>query len=275
MKTIDLTVLYHESIASRVYLALLKKKGFRLKKIIEIQVPPNNPKYLLVEKYLGVTLSAYLLNMFRSLKNCSSKSRQLSRQFLNDFGITQADLNKKVDGYALEYETIRIASLDDPTLKAKLEQEKIKTFLFTGGGILKKDILNIRGAKFLHIHPGIVPDVKGADCFFWSCLIKERPGYSVFYMNPGIDTGDIVHSKEFDFSYSIEKFGDYSNDDIYRSILDVYDPALRILTFIELLDRESHEFSDLPYEEQNPEEGRTYFFMHKHLRNFVIDKLKG
>ena len=31
---------------------------------------------------------------------------------------------------------------------------KIKTFLYTGGGILKKPIFRYTQNKFLHIHPG-------------------------------------------------------------------------------------------------------------------------
>lgn len=67
------------------------------------------------------------------------------------------------------------------------------------------------------------------------------------------------------------------------SILQFYDPCLRIKTFIELLDNNfysdgvsvtSVDLMNLSFKSQSPSEGLMCFFMHNDLRNFFIDKIK-
>jgi len=151
---------------------------------------------------------------------------------------------------------------------------------------LKEPLLSLNGLRFLHIHPGIVPDVRGADCFFWSLLLRGKAGYSTFYMNPGIDTGDVITKHEFDVDLAHLELEKYHNDKIYLAILKFYDPCLRIMSLIYFLnsmleetvltdDSKSVNMREIPSEKQDIAEGRMYFFMHKCVRNSVIDSLKS
>ena len=105
-------------------------------------------------------------------------------------------------------------------------------------------------------------------------------------MNPGIDTGDIITKHEFEVDLAHLALENYSNDETYRAILNFYDPCLRIMSFIYFLNsifskgefphnKEDFDMRKIPSEKQNRAEGRMFFFIHKCLRDSVIDSLKS
>jgi hypothetical protein len=293
MKDINITVLFVESIPSRVYIAMLLKHGLRPNKIIYLNVEPASRIFKVAKTVLGSSFVSYLYKKLKRVKNYYSgmevgkegssakfnyEVENLSKKLIQDFDLDYSSLQFKLQDLVPEVENVTVSGLDDLRLISLLDRQVNKTFLFTGGGMLKPQTLSLKGACFIHIHPGIVPEIKGADGFFWSYLLHGKPGYSVFYMNQGVDTGDVLCKKEYQFNYDTQKLGDYSHDVIYKSILQVYDPAFRILTFIDLikgLDEGVDDLSMLSYEKQDSDEGRTYFYMHKTLRDFVINKLNN
>ena len=278
MRHLDLTIIYNESIESRIYLYFLKKNGYLPNKVIHIKLPKyKGRKYNIIKNVIGESLSSFLFSKIKKNKN-SKINRRLANEFLNRYGLSYQDLEFNIETYTHEYLIFYANDINDNKLVKLLENEFCKTFLFTGGGILKKEILSIKDSKFIHIHPGVVPYVKGSNGIFWSYLIRGKSGYSCFYMNEGIDTGDILYTQE----YEIDKFNKgiiekYSIDEMYYHILKFYDPILRAITLIKLIDKsliENKKLNQLDYKKQNPEEGRTYFRMHKTLLKFTIEKMR-
>jgi len=272
MKYLNLTVLFNDSIQSRIYLAMLKKNGYYPKKIIFLK-RKRGKKYNLLKRIIGEKLLKKLIDK----KNSKAFDLSLALTFLQKFDLSYTQLQEKINNYTHDYIEIKVSNLADKNLIKYLQNENNKTFLFTGGGILRKEILSIKDSRFIHIHPGIVPDVKGADGLFWSYLLRGKAGYSCFYMNEGIDTGDILQKDE----YTLHRFKDnnlkeYENKQLYRYILDYYDPCFRAQTLINMIkksEQSNKKLNQLDYEIQNPNEGRTYFFMHEKLRNFTINKI--
>ncbi|WP_417566234.1 formyltransferase family protein [Marinobacter sp.] len=286
MKDLDLTVLFVDTIPARIYLALLKKHGYRPKKILSLDIEPVSGKYQILRRYFGRFIATTALRVFKRYSE-SRVSPDLSEQLLKHHGLTLKCLKDSLESYTEgPVETISVNGLDDSSLVQYLKSSSDKAILFTGGGLLKEPLLSLDKIRFIHIHPGIVPEVKGADGLFWSLLLRGKPGYSAFYMNPGIDTGDIIVQQEFKVDLSCIGLENYGNDEVYRALLDFYDPCFRIMTFIHFLntvfdkkqlmgDNENLDLRSIPSKAQNPAEGRTYFFMHRSLRNFVIDGLKN
>ena len=286
MKDLDLTVLFVDTIPARIYLALMRKHGYRPRKILFLDIEPASGKYRLLRKYFGAFIAKTTLRLFKRY-SAPRASLDLSEQLLKEHGLTLKCLKASLDSYSEgPVENISVNGIDDERLTEYLKSSNHRSILFTGGGLLKEPLLSLDRIRFLHIHPGIVPEIRGADGFFWSLLLRGKAGYSAFYMNPGIDTGDIVVRQEFKVDLSRLGLEDYDNDEIYRAILDFYDPCLRIMTFIHFLDSifgEEERMVDtgnpdmlsIPSETQNPYEGRAYFFMHRRLRNFVINGLKN
>lgn len=280
MKKLPLTLLLVDSIPAKIYLAILNKNNLKPNKIIRIASCGTDSKATLISNFFGRFLGFYIIKLLKKLK----VSRVLDARYecsaakvLSNFNLSDNDLKKCLKGYSRkEIETVYCNSINDRSVKKVLEKDKNKVFLFTGGGILSDEILNTLDSKFFHIHPGIVPDIRGADCFFWSCLIKGRPGYSVFYMNAGIDTGDILYKREYEADFSYLEHDSLTSAQLKDLILSYYDPCLRIITFIEMLkkfssfDFENTSLSSLPAKYQSEGEGRMYFFMHDLLVKEVL-----
>lgn len=272
MKCLNITVLYNDSIPSKIYLAFLYKNGFYPRKIIYLNFKTSK-KYNITKFFLGKRFS----DKIRESRKKKYLDVELSNLLLQPFNLKYSDLDKDIAGFSQEYCEISVSSLSDKNLIDYLTNETNKTFLFTGGGILKKELLSIKDTKFIHIHPGVVPDIKGSDGLFWSYLLRGKIGYSCFYMNEGIDTGDILHIDEYKLhKYKNTKFSKYKKQVLYRYLLDYYDPCFRAQTFVNLINKSltnSKELNELSYEKQDSTVGRTYFLMHEKLRDIVLEKM--
>lgn len=283
MRSIDLSVLFVDTISSRIYLSLLEKKGFKPKKVLFLTILPTSSAHKLLVRILGERLSIKVLSLYRRLKQRVPES--LSSRLLAQFDLSHEDLDGCLDRLPKGcVEKLRVKGINDSLVREYITSAENKIFLFTGGGILHPDILSVSGSKFIHIHPGIVPEVRGADCFFWSYLVRRKAGYSVFFMKPGIDTGDVLYKREYEVNLLDITLSKYSNTILYSALLNFYDPCLRAMTLINLLSGsftnttsqiKACDLRNLPYKQQCVEEGRTYFFMHKRLVDFTINKLKA
>lgn len=253
MVVLNITILFTGSLPSRIYLAMLKKNDFLPKKIIHLKFNTRN-KFEKSEQLV---------------------SEQLAKIILEPLPLSYEHIQLNPVDYCKQYTSIEIKSLGDTHLRSLLAKENCKTFLFTGGGILNEDILSIKNSKFIHIHPGILPDIKGADGLFWSYLLRKKLGYSCFYMNKGIDTGNIMHIEEFNIqNFDVQALINFDKRTIYKALLQYYDPVLRAQTLLNLIhktEKQNFDLHNVPYTIQNQHEGRTYFFMHENLRNHTLE----
>src|SRR5690606_29952514 len=116
-----------------------------------------------------------------------------------------------------------------------LSDEEKNPVLFTGGGIVPASLLEIPELPFIHIHPGFLPEIRGADCVLWSTLLTGHPSATCFFMSPGIDTGDIVKPcwlPEVIFDVDMK---DYDLKTLYRAIYSFFDPWVRAYVLRETL----------------------------------------
>lgn len=190
---------------------------------------------------------------------------------LNRCGVYSCDFTKTTKEYLTDfkwaYEQIDYLSINDRALIAYLQRIPEQYIIFTGGGILREEILNI-GKSFIHVHPGVVPAIKGADCLLWSALVDKKIGMSAFFMNKGIDTGDIIKTK----TYPIPGFNfnqDLSTDDIRNYLINHVDPHYRADLLVELFVKDNNP-GNWNKTVQDPKEGKQYFFMHKNITNHAI-----
>jgi len=128
-------------------------------------------------------------------------------------------------------------------------------FIFSGGGILKSEILNLKH-KFIHLHPGLVPKYRGSTCFYYSLINEGNCSVTAFFMDKKLDTGDIILQKTFPKPNHI-------------FIDEIYDSHIRSETLIELLNKKILE-SKNKIRKQNPSEGETYYIIHPVLKHIAI-----
>ena len=69
--------------------------------------------------------------------------------------------------------------------------------VFTGGNILRKQILTFPRLGVLNIHLGLLPQIRGMSSPEWSLLNDVPVGITIHYMDSGIDTGPILQRYEY------------------------------------------------------------------------------
>ena len=82
----------------------------------------------------------------------------------------------------------------NPETVAWLETLKPDIFVVHTGYWVGKKVRKIVQEKCLGGHPGITPDYRGVHSPFWAAYNDEfeKIGYSVFWIDSGVDTGDIL-----------------------------------------------------------------------------------
>lgn len=277
-RTVDITVLFYESTIARAYLETMRSLGIKPRKIIHlvstVNLKTKKPLRALLPKTLKTRYAEWLQKhmmhywvrfigrKYPELKSGILKTVVETLGFSEEM-LTSAQALLPLTDYCDHVETAGVESLSDPVLEQILGKEQ-GTLLFTGGGMLPAVLIALRNIQFIHIHPGFLPSVKGADGVFWSLLMHGQLGASAFYMSERIDAGDIILSAWLPRMHVAVDFGKYDDQVIYRAVYAFLDPWVRAFVLRELLVR----FDDvgcLPSEKQS-DEGEMYYFMHPLLR---------
>jgi len=65
--------------------------------------------------------------------------------------------------------------------------------------IIKKDIIDYLNSKLINLHISLLPWNRGADPNLWSFLEDTPKGVTIHYIDPGVDTGDIIVQRPIEF----------------------------------------------------------------------------
>jgi folate-dependent phosphoribosylglycinamide formyltransferase PurN len=80
---------------------------------------------------------------------------------------------------------------------AQLKQWSPDVAIFTGGNILRNEVLKIPRLGILNSHLALLPEIRGMSSPEWSLLRGVPLGITIHFMNAGIDTGPILLRREF------------------------------------------------------------------------------
>ena len=153
----------------------------------------------------------------------------------------------------MKIKKFNFVDINHPELIKFLKKSDTDFFIFTGGGILKKDILDC-GKKFVHFHSGIVPMYRGSTCFYYSILNDGNCGVTAYIMNEGLDTGDIIYQRMFE-------------KPAHEFIDDVYDAHIRSEAMLDLFDKKL--LNSKKFQKQSSE-GNSYYIIHPVLKHIAI-----
>lgn len=286
-RDLPLTVLFWEGPIARAYLATLKSMGLKPEKIIHLvskndlvtQKPLGRflPRSLKVGyaqsrqkssiHYWSTTLRKTRPALCRSIKETVESRLAFPEKVIND-ALALEDLSE----YSPDVETLMIGSLADDTLYDRLLALPETQILFTGGGIVPKNLLEIASLKFIHIHPGHLPEIRGADCVLWSHLMKGCASATCFYMAPGIDDGDIILAS---YLPPLEPHFDTCRTDLktlYRATYAFLDPWVRAFVLRQALG-ETAGFTRTQAKPQAEHNSVTYHFMHELVQRAAFAQL--
>ena len=155
--------------------------------------------------------------------------------------------------HKLQFKEFAFVDINHFMLIEYLKQINCDYVIFTGGGILKSQVLR-SGPKFIHLHPGIVPQYRGSTCYYYSLINEGRCGVTAFIMDEGLDTGPVIYQKNFN-----------KPDHVY--IDEIYDAHIRSDTLIDILENDL-----LKHKKFNIQnfDGETYFIIHPVLKHIAI-----
>jgi folate-dependent phosphoribosylglycinamide formyltransferase PurN len=194
----------------------------------------------------------------RAYRNCEYET---ITSFMNKENITikTVDEFKKIHGIPVTY----CKDLNAPHVVETLRATKPSLVVFTGGGLIRKDVLECSGEGILNCHMGILPRYRGMDVVEWA-ILEDRPedvGMTVHFMARGIDTGDILRSRKVKIDIN-ERFADLRNR---------FEPIMCRLMVETCLDRLHGRVERVP---QKAEDGKQYFNVHPRLMEIAEAKLK-
>ena len=284
---IPLTVLFYEGPIARAYLATIKSLGLRPQKIIELVSEKDVATKKTVGKWLPQGLrTAYAAIIQRNkihywpkwlLKTKPDFINNIFLEVQNKFGFKKEDIDNAnslspLSDYSDCVEVLLVDGLSDKRLYQYISEETSGAILFTGGGIISAELLSLEHVKFLHIHPGFLPNIRGADCALWSTLLTGHTSATCFYMSPGIDTGDIISPHwlpALSFDVNVASLDIQS---MYRAVYSFLDPWIRAFVLRDMI-HSNTEFYTLVSEPQSEDKGTTFHFMHQQLREVALKKL--
>lgn len=281
MKTINLTVIGDIACATtRSYLAFLKQAGLRPQNLWLVRFNHAAPR----NGWAG--LRYRLLKSFRrrdvldSVIAPESGYRSLCEELIAVAAVVPVDLFGAFDYEAYAENTDYFAATDytDPQLQARILKARDTAFLYTNGGIVPETLLAHKDLRILHMHPGVVPHIRGSDCFLWSNIVRARAGVSCFYMSAGIDEGQLIQTMEFhqpDLSALHPHLGGQDDDLAYRALLFAIDPQLRGQVLVGALQRSAacEDLRALPCEVQSTPNRPAYLWLHPVLRAPLMQRL--
>jgi len=191
--------------------------------------------------------------------NDQRKTKEFSTEIIEHgkkcgFDITNS-IEETLRKYQLQYKEFQFVDINHHELIKFVQNSKIDIFIFTGGGILKTKILSV-GSKFIHLHPGIVPEYRGSTCFYYSIINDDQCGVTAFFMDEKLDTGDIILQK-------------YFKKPDHEFIDEIYDSHIRSETLVELLKNKKYEDKSI-LKQQNLDQGETYYVIHPVLKHIAI-----
>lgn len=92
--------------------------------------------------------------------------------------------------------SVDCSDINDDSVLTLLKETGIKTWIFSGGGIVKPHFFEA-GIRFLHVHPGQLPAVRGSTCFYYSLLCDDTLAATAFFLSEEIDAGESIACRHF------------------------------------------------------------------------------
>ena len=286
---LPITVLFWEGPIARAYLATIHSMGFEPKKIIHLvashEIVTKRPVGKLFPETLRKKYAAIIQKQRihywpkKIAKYQPELKKTIANSIIEDYQFSQDILDNANELQPLTYfcsnvETLLIKNLRDTLLTERLKQLPESTLLYTGGGMVPKQLLDISNIKLIHIHPGFLPRLRGADCTLWSVLMYDTTSASCFFMDDDIDIGNIILASwlpQTSFKISHNK---YDSKTLYRSIYSFFDPWVRSFVLRQVIKKYSGtNFYAISTTKQVKDSGTTLDFMHNKIKDVVMDKL--
>jgi hypothetical protein len=266
----NLSILIDDNPISRAYIQFLIDKELSLE--TPIYIINNNLKILPSSFTSRVNFTSNNLHPLKYLR--MKKISQFIDYIENYFGVRKNFLNemyqyKNIYRISKKINFVHSKSINSENVISSLNKNFI--YINTSNQIYK-EILNTN-IKFVHIHPAILPNIRGADSSLYMYQLYKSYGATSFFMSKNIDQGEIIsqYTEKFDdFKFNLLSTFDFKI--IYRLWFSFVDPLIRLIEFKKII------LNDMNYlKKQNQKKinnkGNYYSYMSNNQINIVFSKL--
>ncbi len=158
----------------------------------------------------------------------------------------------------IPFNRVDTADINDRSVCDALSAVSASIVIFAGpAGALVREPLFAIGKRFLHVHPGRLPDYRGSTPMYYSLLAEGTIGASAILLDREIDVGPLVASREFQPPTS-------------RETIDVdYDPWMRACLLVDVLQTYSLKGTLSTTTQPKVDEG-AFFVVHPVLKHLAI-----
>ena len=157
-----------------------------------------------------------------------------------------------------------VRDLNDTACEDLLRKVQPDLVAFTGGGLIRSNILALPKLGVLNCHTGILPPYRGMDVVEWTAAEGRIDdvgfGATLHFMDKGVDSGPIILKR----TISTEPKDDFHT---IRERLEVVMVELMLEGIRGLRD------GTLQPQAQKIEDGRQYFVMHARVKRFAEQQL--
>jgi len=149
-----------------------------------------------------------------------------------------------------------------PDALAQIKKWSPDLLVFTGGNILRTQLLVLPRLGVLNVHLSLLPEVRGMSGPEWSLLTDVPVGITIHYIDAGIDTGPVLQRFEFPDVAACQSLTDLRNRLIAFGVEKLGD-------VVNALDHGT--ISPTPQSQFN--EDRQFFVMHEWLQARAVERL--
>ena len=258
----NFSLIFYDNPISRAYVNILKKNRIKDIKII----------------YLGTSKINFLKRRYIFFKNLEFplryiKNNRISKLIIEIQNYFNFDKNFIKEMYKYEnlsyfknIEFISEKSINSNSLIKYVKKEKNLNYLISNSEILK-DVLNTKN-NFYHIHPGYLPEIKGADASLYSIKYNDTIGCSFFKLNKKIDEGEIIYRFKVKFVKLNLENNFFTTSELYKIWYSFFDPLLRAKMLDDIINNRIDIEKKIDYNN-----GNYYSFMDENEKNKIFKKI--
>ena len=167
-------------------------------------------------------------------------------------------LERLLENYSIPTCSVVAENINEPEVVVALDVIKGKYVVFSGppGSIVREDLFQT-GKRFLHVHPGKLPEYRGSTPMYYSLLAEDTLTATAIFLSAQIDEGGVINEK----AYLLPED---------KTIIDkAFDPWMRADLMVDVLN-EYVRAGTLEVKKQEKLKANTYYIIHPVLKHIAI-----
>ena len=105
-------------------------------------------------------------------------------------------LRESLDEAGVDTTFVTELDLRSPALAEAVKEAAPNWAVFSGGGIVRPELLGC-APRWIHVHPGRLPDWRGSTCIHYGLLLEGRSAATAFFLEESLDRGRALCHQHF------------------------------------------------------------------------------